>query len=460
MISALVRILALFLTAAMIPCAAACEEPESLFEYRLLEDGSAVITGYEGSEADLAFPETLDGHPVSALGDSFDIRTASIRNIRSITVPDTMTVIEPGALQFAGYLEEIRIPEDHPVLSFEDGALYDKQAGSLLLFLQANPAESFSVPEGIRSIGEKAFFRAGLVSVSFPGSVERIAREAFYQCTRLSEVSLAEGLKTIETDAFTNCDKLREIVIPASVTEIEEAPFTDAHLKEIRVAPGNPVFTVSGGALINIRDGVLIAYPHFSEAESCEIPEGVKRIGALAFYRSHNLKKISFPEGLLEIGHGAFLMCNHLTAIELPDSIIRLEEGAFGGNSDAETLRLPAGLAEITGNFDDLAITELEIPEGVTVIERSFTSLPNLREVTVPDSVKKIGNNSFAFCKNLSSIMIPAGVVEIGTTFTGCSEALVIRTEAGSYAEEYCGEHLLNCELFHSENGSHANPAQ
>ncbi len=432
---------------ALLLCAGASAESDGLFEYTVLEDGNAMITGYRGSETDLVIPETVGGHPVTGLGNSFDVHTAAVKDIRTITVPETMAVIEPGALQFAGYLTEIRTVGEHPALSFSDGALYNTREQSLLLYLQSNTAEHFDVPEGIREIGDDAFYRARLVSVSLPGSVERIGRECFYQCTQLSDVSLHEGLKTIDSDAFTNCDRLRRIRIPASVTDIAEGAFIDAHLKEFEVDPENPVFTVSDGALINTRDGVLVAFPHFSEAESCVIPEGVTRIGSFAFYRCHNLKEITFPDGLLEIGRGAFLSCNHLAAINLPDSVVLLEDNAFGGNSAASSLHLPAGLTEIKNNFDDLAVSGLEIPETVTVIERSFTSLPNLTEVTVPGSVKVIGSNSFAFCKRLAAVTIPSGTEEIRTSFAGCAKTLVIRVESGSAAEQYCREHQLNYEL-------------
>ena len=440
------RVLGFILAVVMVLGGVAAAESGTDFEYVLLDDGTAMITGYNGSGQELVFPETLDGHTVTGLGSNFGVGTTAIKNIRSITVPDTMTTIEPGALRFAEYLEEIRTGGDHPVFSFTDGVLYNKQKQSLALYLQGNRAEHFDVPEGIREIEDLAFLRAKLVSVRLPGSVERIGRECFYQCAFLAEASLSEGLRSIDADAFTNCDKLRTIVIPASVTDIAESVFTDAHLKEIRVAEGNPVFTISDGALINIRDGVLIAFPHYSEAESCVIPEGVTRIGNLAFYACHHLKQVTFPDGLLEIGHGAFLMCNHLEAIDLPDSVIRLEDSAFMRNSDVKYLRLPAGLTEIVSNFEDMSITGLEIPESVRVIDRSFYSLPNLTEVVIPDSVSTISHDSFAYCKNLAVITIPASVTEIGCRFAGCSDSLVIRTEKGSYAEQYCRDNGMNWE--------------
>lgn len=451
------RTLTLFLIAILILCGMAsvsADSVEDVFDYRITDDGSAVITGYKGSAKELVFPETIEGHTVTALGASFSANTVSVKTISSIAIPAVMTAVEPGALQFAEYLTEMIVADDNPVMSFRDGVLYDREKESIVLYLQSNAASDFEIPEGIREIGDKAFYRSKLVSVRFPGSVERIGSESFNQCIRLSEVSLSEGLKSIDKEAFTNCDRLKRIEIPASVTDIAESVFTDSHLKEILVAPGSEVFSVSDGALINERDGVLIAFPHSSGAETCTIPEGVKRIGSFAFYRSHNLKQVNFPDGLLEIGHGAFVSCNHLTELNLPDSIVRLEEASFGCNSDVEKLHIPAGLTEIVNNFNDMAVSELEIPENVTTIKESFCSLRNLTEAVIPAGVKTIGRGAFAFCRNLAGITIPGSVTEFDCTFIGCAGTLLIRTDPGSCVERYCTGHHMRYEYISEKEGN------
>ena len=104
----LYRIVCFILTAAMILGGDTIAETGMDFEYVLLDDRTVMITGYNGSGPELVFPETLDGYTVTGLGRNFGVGTAAIKDIRSITVPDTMAVIEPGALQFAGYLTERR----------------------------------------------------------------------------------------------------------------------------------------------------------------------------------------------------------------------------------------------------------------------------------------------------------------------------------------------------------------
>ena len=339
-------LLAALLTAG---CAAFAESGEGLFEYRLLQDGNALVTGYGGNGDTLVLPDAVDGHPVTGLSKTFSYNSPFISDVKCLQVPETLTDIEPGALQFSRSLTDIQIAEGNPALAFSDGVLYNMEKKSLVLYLSGNTEESFEIPDGIREIEDKAFVRTTLKTLRFSETMEHVGSECFDQAL-LTEIILNEGLKTIDAEAFTNCDRLQSITIPASVTDIGEAAFTDNRLTEIRVAPGNPVFTVSDGALINLRDGVALAFPTRAEQESCAIPEGVTRIGRFAFYRCHNLKNVSFPAGLQVIAHGAFSSCNHIVSFDLPDSLAVLEEGAFEGNNEAAYITIPAGVTEIGNN--------------------------------------------------------------------------------------------------------------
>ena len=68
--SFLLRIL--LLAAALALCSTGLAEAGGdLFEYTVLDDGTAMITGYKGSETDLVIPETIEGHTVTGLNRSF-----------------------------------------------------------------------------------------------------------------------------------------------------------------------------------------------------------------------------------------------------------------------------------------------------------------------------------------------------------------------------------------------------
>ena len=66
--------------------------------------------------------------------------------------------------------------------------------------------------------------------------------------------------------------------------------------------------------------------------------------------------------------------------------------------------------------WPSLQIKTIIIGEGVTGIGGyTFQFLPNLTDVTIPKTVKKIGTNAFIGCEKLTSIVLPEGVTDIGT---------------------------------------------
>ena len=72
--------------------------------------------------------------------------------------------------------------------------------------------ESVVWPDGLRFIGEKAFARTGLQSVTLPHAVEDIGPKAFAECADLATAVLPEGLKAALGIQFKDCPKLKEIL--------------------------------------------------------------------------------------------------------------------------------------------------------------------------------------------------------------------------------------------------------
>lgn len=69
------------------------------YRYALKQDGTATITGYNGSESELILPMMIDGQLVTAIGQS---AFAGNRTLATVTVPGTIRIIPAGA--FAGCL--------------------------------------------------------------------------------------------------------------------------------------------------------------------------------------------------------------------------------------------------------------------------------------------------------------------------------------------------------------------
>ena len=74
-----------------------------------------------------------------------------------------------------------------------------------LLIKYEGPGGQISVPDGVTAIGERAFDRTGVTSVTLPVGITVIKERAFFGCAALAEIYLPEGLETIEAETFSGC---------------------------------------------------------------------------------------------------------------------------------------------------------------------------------------------------------------------------------------------------------------
>ena len=208
--------------------------PKELYEYSI-SDGKAVISRYLDpiySDSEVTVPETIEGYPV-ALGSSNVFSNADVTRltftegvpVTSITNAHSLEVIELPAnvsrltgLSFKGCesLREINIAEGGEYKSV-DGVVYSADGKELICFPHGRTGD-FTVPEGVEIIGEDAFGRSLLTSVTLPGSVREIGVGAFMS-SDISEITLNDGLKIINSLAF--CDtRLGTLYLPDSVSDI------------------------------------------------------------------------------------------------------------------------------------------------------------------------------------------------------------------------------------------------
>jgi hypothetical protein len=129
------------------------------------------------------------------------------------------------------------------------------------------------------------------------------------------------------------------------------------------------------------------------------ITDNVTEIGALAFYECNHLTTITFGTKVAFIGAEAFTNCSSLQGVYITDvaAWCRID---FGTNDYANPLYFAGKLY-----LNNVLVTELVIPEGVTAIPRgAFQRCLEIRSVSIPASVTDIGDYAFAYCSSLTAM--------------------------------------------------------
>ncbi len=131
---------------AALPATASAEESGE-YEYELLSNGTAQITGVSGNVSEIVIPDTIDGYTVTSIGDSAFANNA---DITSVVISDTVTEIGANAFNLCSNLAELDLGN-----SVETIGKYAFSASTANL-------TSITIPDSVTYIDEYAFFNKSL----------------------------------------------------------------------------------------------------------------------------------------------------------------------------------------------------------------------------------------------------------------------------------------------------------
>lgn len=430
-------------------------------QYALSNDETYYIISGIGScaDTDIVIPKSYRALPVKAIG---AYAFADCGNLHSITIPDSVTIIEGGAFTNCTGLTSITVPNSVTKIKSDAFSgctiLENIQLSNVITEIDANTFEGCSslseieLPESVTSIGAYAFKGCtGLTGIEFPEALKKIGNGAFEYCGNLTELEISDSVSAIGEKAFANCTKLESVKLPNWLMQIEEALFSECTSLTSIVIPNNvtsmkdrafencsTLTSVTMGKKVESLGAYVFEY--CESLTSLEIPNSVTSIGAYAFNACFDLTTISLGNNVNEIGVYAFSSCSKLSSITVGGDNQNYQsiDGNLYSKGGATLIKYAIGKTD----------TSFAIPETVTSIaERAFEGSNYLKNVVIPDGVTSIGRAAFANCGKLVDIQIPDSVTSI---------AMEAFYRTGDYNNPnnwdsgvfYIGKHLITASYF------------
>lgn len=179
-------------------------------------------------------------------------------------------------------------------------------------------------PQAPRLTLEQERFRETITKVTLPDGIRSIGNSAFYRCIELSKIVIPEGVAEIGNSTFAICGKLTEINFPDSVVKMGEGVF--------------------GGCY---------------KLCSVTLPKNITEIGMRMFYNCKALRSITLPVGVNSIGACAFMLCSSLEEVVIPDGVTEIGRFAFKDCSALKTVVIPSSVKEMKNDLHTYRGTKL-----------------------------------------------------------------------------------------------------
>lgn len=407
------------------------------------------------------------------------------KKIKVITIAENTEIIEDGAFSGCLLVTEIDIPET--VKRIGDEAFRGCRGITTLVlpdtlekigkyaFADCDKLVLTELPEDIIEISEGLFANDfSITTYTLNPNTTKIGNSAFAGCANIEIQSFNDAITYIGANAFEGCLKLELSVLPTELKELGAYAFNGCLLVDI--SETNDKLTKIGayafkgcqaiksfefandlGETGNLGNAILEGCTKIEELKiygttsletlfgesvsalkpvlsKITIKEGSTRLADNMFKGFTAISVVTFESDITEIGESAFEECISLTSIDISKVEI-IGNNAFAG-SGLNAIEIPSNGIELgTGifaNCTSLSVLTFEAPSAdeslnITEIPDSSFTGTILVDVTLPDSVTRIGIDAFSYILTLNNFTISpnSNLVYISNfAFNGCSNIL------------------------------------
>jgi len=246
-----------------------------------------------------------------------------------------------------------------------------------------------------------------LLCACSPTAKEPAANEIWYTTTNGKPVEFSE--KTTKQNGITSNKRHGDWCVVSFDHSLSDVPFE--------------LFKGQGVYLSEHKKG--------SGLETVWLPKSIRYIKEAAFADCFNLHQVIMPDSLDVIFAGAFAGCDALDSVILPRHLTVLGEvtgvggkGVFEGCTRLKYVDIPNSVKRLGRNTfkDCTSLTNFELKPDMWIGESFFENCTNLTDVHLPDDCS-ITDRMFYGCTSLQSIHLPLTLKSIGKdAFNGCTK--------------------------------------
>lgn len=234
-------------------------------------------------------------------------------DVSSLSLPSTLRYVERSIITVNSSMTELTIPEGVVVFKYQH-ELSELES----LTVNATNMTEFHVPQ------MKTY------NITFTGmeSIERMYYTSYLQIQHVNVPNGVKGLYGLKGNVY-----VRSISLPASVTYLESYAFSECHSLEEAIIPDS--LTGMGWKMfyectnlktvkVILEDGTVVG-----NENEVRIPSNIYEV--CGFDSCTSITRVIIPDGVTRIGGLAFLGCTSLEYVRVPDSIEIIGQNAFNG---------------------------------------------------------------------------------------------------------------------------------
>ncbi len=293
-----------------------------------------------GEKADVVVPSEWCGYKV------VEIAKFGRTDIESITIPESVKIINKEAFQYCDKLTKVTIEGN-----------------------------------GLTEIGNSAFWHCtALTQLELPESTVKIGSDAFNGCTMLKSINLSPELSSLGTSAFEGCESLLRVDIPDNLTWLGAETFKDCKSLQVAEISENSKLDSFGKDLFRGCEALT----------EIKIPKVLTEIGAGAFAACTGLKKVILHG---TVADWAQIYVNGYEA-NVYYNPLKYAHDLYEGGQLVTDLVIPGTVEWIESHaFYGCSAKSIKVEEGVTGIgDGAFMYMLNAASLTLPASLEEIGS--------------------------------------------------------------------